>query len=120
MLRYAGTACVRSYLPTLTHPPASLPFPPYVPPAHQATAAADAALLREFFAGLWSLDPRDLAADAGGAAAAVRDAIARPEAYVLKPQREGGGNNLYGEAGVGRGRARVRRSKGAGTYLREQ
>ncbi|KAG2438087.1 hypothetical protein HXX76_005696 [Chlamydomonas incerta] len=66
----------------------------FLPPA---TAAADAALLREFFAGLWSLDPRDLAADAGGAAAAVRDAVARPEAYVLKPQREGGGNNLYGE-----------------------
>jgi hypothetical protein len=24
-------------------------------------------------------------------------AIAHPEAYVMKPQREGGGNNLYGE-----------------------
>ena len=24
-------------------------------------------------------------------------ALAAPEAYVLKPQREGGGNNLYGE-----------------------
>ncbi|KXZ48946.1 hypothetical protein GPECTOR_24g236 [Gonium pectorale] len=59
---------------------------------------ADAALLREFFAGLWSLDAADLAADAGGAAAAVADAVARSgEGYVLKPQREGGGNNLYGE-----------------------
>ncbi|GLI68541.1 hypothetical protein VaNZ11_012982 [Volvox africanus] len=56
----------------------------------------DAALLREFFAGLWSLDPNDVATDPG-VAAAVADAIARPEAYVLKPQREGGGNNLYGE-----------------------
>ncbi|GIL90454.1 hypothetical protein Vretifemale_18104 [Volvox reticuliferus] len=56
----------------------------------------DAGLLREFFAGLWSLDPKDVATDPGVAAAVV-DAIARPEAYVLKPQREGGGNNLYGE-----------------------
>jgi hypothetical protein len=29
-------------------------------------------------------------------AAVVADAIASPNAYVLKPQREGGGNNLYG------------------------
>ncbi|GLC35901.1 hypothetical protein PLESTF_001238000 [Pleodorina starrii] len=56
----------------------------------------DSGLLREFFAGLWSLDPRDVATDPG-VAAAVADAVARPEAYVLKPQREGGGNNLYGE-----------------------
>ncbi|GFR52731.1 hypothetical protein Agub_g15268 [Astrephomene gubernaculifera] len=60
------------------------------------TDPRDAALLREFFAGLWSLDPVDLAAD-GAAATAVADALQRPEAYVLKPQREGGGNNLYGE-----------------------
>jgi hypothetical protein len=33
-----------------------------------------------------------------GTAGAVRDAMARPEGYVLKPQREGGGNNLYGDA----------------------
>jgi hypothetical protein len=31
-------------------------------------------------------------------AAVVADAIASPNAYVLKPQREGGGNNLYGAA----------------------
>jgi glutathione synthase len=29
--------------------------------------------------------------------AAVDDAIRNPGKYVLKPQREGGGNNLYGE-----------------------
>ncbi|KAG2487617.1 hypothetical protein HYH03_013756 [Edaphochlamys debaryana] len=57
----------------------------------------DAALLREFFAGLWSLDPADVAADVGGAAGAVRQALEHPEAFVLKPQREGGGNNLYDE-----------------------
>ena len=26
----------------------------------------------------------------------MRDALANPDAYVLKPQREGGGNNYYG------------------------
>ena len=55
----------------------------------------DAALMRTFFAGLWGLD--DLGGDAA-AAAAVADALAHPDDYVLKPQREGGGNNLYGTA----------------------
>lgn len=59
------------------------------------TDPRESSLLREFFAGLWSLDPRDVATDSEVAAAVV-DALARPEAYVLKPQREGGGNNLYG------------------------
>eukprot|EP00197_Chlamydomonas_leiostraca_P013601 CAMPEP_0202858398 /NCGR_PEP_ID=MMETSP1391-20130828/955_1 /ASSEMBLY_ACC=CAM_ASM_000867 /TAXON_ID=1034604 /ORGANISM="Chlamydomonas leiostraca, Strain SAG 11-49" /LENGTH=492 /DNA_ID=CAMNT_0049537319 /DNA_START=188 /DNA_END=1666 /DNA_ORIENTATION=- len=48
--------------------------------------------LRQLFAGLWGLD--DLADKA--TAEVVDAALARPEAYVLKPQREGGGNNLYG------------------------
>ncbi|PIA44735.1 hypothetical protein AQUCO_01700378v1 [Aquilegia coerulea] len=39
------------------------------------------AKLRKCFAGLWSLDDPH----------AVRDALERPELYVLKPQREGGG-----------------------------
>lgn len=30
--------------------------------------------------------------------AIVKKAIASPESFVLKPQREGGGNNLYGES----------------------
>lgn len=47
----------------------------------------DIAKLRKCFAGLWSLDESD----------AVRDAIERPGLYVMKPQREGGGNNIYGE-----------------------
>lgn len=55
--------------------------------------ASDAAEIREHFAGLWSLD--DLNDEK--TAAVVADAIASPNAYVLKPQREGGGNNLYDE-----------------------
>lgn len=31
----------------------------------------------------------------------VERAIANPEAFVLKPQREGGGNNLYGRFRIG-------------------
>lgn len=48
----------------------------------------DIAKMRECFAGLWSLDDSDI----------VRKAIERPELFVMKPQREGGGNNIYGEA----------------------
>jgi len=44
-------------------------------------------------AGLWSLDQPAEAETAAVIAAAQADA----DAYVLKPQREGGGNNLYGE-----------------------
>ena len=45
--------------------------------------------LRASFAGLWSLEGEDNPARAM--------AMERPDAFVLKPQREGGGNNLYGE-----------------------
>ena len=49
--------------------------------------------MRECFAGLWGL--------AVGVDETVEEtvamALANPEAYVLKPQREGGGNNLYGD-----------------------
>ena len=41
--------------------------------------------------GLWSLDDSTEAADV------IADARQHPERYVLKPQREGGGNNLYGD-----------------------
>ncbi|XP_071735471.1 glutathione synthetase, chloroplastic [Rutidosis leptorrhynchoides] len=47
----------------------------------------DIAKLRACFAGLWSLDDSD----------AVKNAIDKPGAYVMKPQREGGGNNIYGD-----------------------
>lgn len=65
--------------------------------------------LRGTFAGLWSLDP-----DGGGAAeAAVAAALDNPLAYVLKPQREGGGNNLYGDAL----RQRLLSGEGLGAFI---
>ncbi|KAH1195939.1 Glutathione synthetase, chloroplastic [Glycine max] len=45
------------------------------------------AKLRKCFTGLWSLDDSNI----------VRKAIERPELFVMKPQREGGGNNIYGD-----------------------
>jgi len=55
--------------------------------------AGTAQTLRTCFAGLYGLE------EDGGAAVEdiVRKAIASPDGFVLKPQREGGGNNLYGE-----------------------
>ncbi|KAL3838154.1 hypothetical protein ACJIZ3_022745 [Penstemon smallii] len=47
----------------------------------------DIAKVRKCFAGLWSLDDLTI----------VKDAIERPGYYVMKPQREGGGNNIYGD-----------------------
>uniref|UniRef100_A0A1B6GW61 Glutathione synthetase n=1 Tax=Cuerna arida TaxID=1464854 RepID=A0A1B6GW61_9HEMI len=47
--------------------------------------------VRLIFTGLYSLD-QDESGDAG-----VEKALLSPEKYVLKPQREGGGNNIYGE-----------------------
>ncbi|XP_057375062.1 glutathione synthetase-like isoform X2 [Daphnia carinata] len=49
------------------------------------------AKLRDVFTGLYSLDLNE----EGDRAAEM--AIANPEKYVLKPQREGGGNNVYGK-----------------------
>ncbi|RWR93670.1 glutathione synthetase, chloroplastic isoform X1 [Cinnamomum micranthum f. kanehirae] len=47
----------------------------------------DVEKLRKCFAGLWSLDD----------ARVLQEAMERPELFVLKPQREGGGNNIYGD-----------------------
>eukprot|EP00092_Neocalanus_flemingeri_P109192 GFUD01140311.1.p1 GENE.GFUD01140311.1~~GFUD01140311.1.p1 ORF type:complete len:481 (-),score=153.63 GFUD01140311.1:166-1608(-) len=47
--------------------------------------------VRDIFTGLYSLD-HDEAGDKSYDAA-----IANPDRFVLKPQREGGGNNVYGE-----------------------
>ncbi|XP_027188839.1 glutathione synthetase, chloroplastic-like isoform X2 [Cicer arietinum] len=47
----------------------------------------DIAKLRKCFAGLWSLEDLDI----------VQKAIEKPELFVMKPQREGGGNNIYGD-----------------------
>uniref|UniRef100_A0A182R9J8 Glutathione synthetase n=1 Tax=Anopheles funestus TaxID=62324 RepID=A0A182R9J8_ANOFN len=46
--------------------------------------------IRDIFTGLYSLDLHE------GGDEAVALALANPERYVLKPQREGGGNNVYG------------------------
>ncbi|KAG6402182.1 hypothetical protein SASPL_139057 [Salvia splendens] len=47
----------------------------------------DIAKVRKCFAGLWNLEDSSI----------VKDAIERPGLYVMKPQREGGGNNIYGD-----------------------
>ncbi|XP_052480282.1 glutathione synthetase, chloroplastic [Gossypium raimondii] len=47
----------------------------------------DIAKLRKCFAGLWSLVDSDI----------TKKAIEKPELFVMKPQREGGGNNIYGD-----------------------
>ncbi|XP_058444674.1 glutathione synthetase-like isoform X2 [Malaya genurostris] len=46
--------------------------------------------IKEIFTGLYSLDKNEQGDEA------VKLALADPERYVLKPQREGGGNNVYG------------------------
>lgn len=45
--------------------------------------------LRDTFMGIWPLD------DSPEGQAALKLAYAEPERFVLKPQREGGGNNVY-------------------------
>ncbi|CAK9328344.1 unnamed protein product [Citrullus colocynthis] len=47
----------------------------------------DIAKIRKCFAGLWSLDDEDI----------VKKAIETPDLFIMKPQREGGGNNIYGD-----------------------
>ena len=54
---------------------------------------SDAESLRGVFAGLYSLD----VADGASVDAIVAEAIEHPSKFVCKPQREGGGNNLYGD-----------------------
>ncbi|XP_012866145.1 PREDICTED: glutathione synthetase [Dipodomys ordii] len=49
------------------------------------------ARLRATFAGLYSLDMGEEGDQA------IAEALTAPSRFVLKPQREGGGNNLYGE-----------------------
>ncbi|CAK0891033.1 unnamed protein product [Prorocentrum cordatum] len=48
-----------------------------------------------------------------GSAQAVADALAKPHGWVLKPQREGGGNNLYGSELA----AALRASEGLEQYV---
>ncbi len=89
----AGTKKVQQ---ALALPGAVEKFFPEPPEAPAAVApAAAAAALRQCFAGLWSLDPQE---EDAGVRAAVAAARSSPCDYVVKPQREGGGNNLYGQA----------------------
>ncbi|KAL1457123.1 hypothetical protein WDU94_001784 [Cyamophila willieti] len=55
------------------------------------TSPAQIQQVRDIFTGLWSLDY-----DTNGDAA-VELALKTPAKFVLKPQREGGGNNVYGD-----------------------
>ncbi|BBN00343.1 glutathione synthase [Marchantia polymorpha subsp. ruderalis] len=49
-----------------------------------------AASLRKCFAGLWGLEGAE-------SESIIQTAIKEPHRFVLKPQREGGGNNTYGD-----------------------
>ena len=60
-------------------------------------------------AGLWSLDSLQDAATQE----VLKDAAEHPDRYVLKPQREGGGNNLYGR----QLKERLEDSKGLSAYI---
>lgn len=46
--------------------------------------------VKDIFTGLYSLDANE------GGDEAVKMVLANPEGFVMKPQREGGGNNIYG------------------------
>lgn len=52
----------------------------------------DVKILRSCFTGLYSLDRK-----LPETAAIIEKALKNPENYVMKPQREGGGFNLFGE-----------------------
>lgn len=46
--------------------------------------------VKAIFTGIYSFDKEE------GGDEAVAMALANPEGFVMKPQREGGGNNIYG------------------------
>ncbi len=64
---------------------------------------------KHFCVGLWGLD--DL--DDPETAAVLQQAQEQPDLFVLKPQREGGGNNLYGEAA----QQKLQTRKGLSAYI---
>ncbi|PSC71148.1 glutathione synthetase [Micractinium conductrix] len=78
-----------------------------------AASSDDAALLRSFFAGLWGLE--DVSEPT--TVAVIEDAIQHPDRYVLKPQREGGGNNFYGEEMAARLQEARAAGGGLGAYI---
>lgn len=63
--------------------------------------------LRKSFAGLWGLGPNEDDDDI------VAKARASPHEYVMKPQREGGGNNVYGADIVTKLESMSREERGA-------
>ena len=60
-------------------------------------------------AGLWGLDDLEDAETAS----VLQQAQQEPDLFVLKPQREGGGNNLYGEAA----QQKLQAKKGLSAYI---
>jgi len=50
----------------------------------------EGSILRKYFAGLWGLEKED-----DETKAIIAKAINAPDDYVVKPQREGGGNNIW-------------------------
>lgn len=62
-----------------------------------------------FYTGLWGLDDLDDAETAS----VLQQAQQEPDLFVLKPQREGGGNNLYGKAA----QQKLQTKKGLSAYI---
>ena len=87
-MQLAGTKKIQQ---ALAAPGALERFAPrFAGPLTEQSIAERCAKMRLVFAGLYALDDAD-------ASHAVSLALADPGGFVLKPQREGGGNNLYGE-----------------------
>jgi glutathione synthase len=62
------------------------------------SSASECNSLRNVFAGLYNLDESESGSETLQLVNKIKiDAILNPENYVLKPQREGGGNNIYGD-----------------------
>ncbi|XP_041976622.1 glutathione synthetase-like isoform X1 [Aricia agestis] len=80
------------------------------PGALERLAGGAAPRIRDIFTGLYSLDFDD------SGESAVEMALADADKFVLKPQREGGGNNLYGAA-VREALLRMRRSRERAAYI---
>eukprot|EP00566_Odontella_aurita_P013126 CAMPEP_0113561892 /NCGR_PEP_ID=MMETSP0015_2-20120614/20225_1 /TAXON_ID=2838 /ORGANISM="Odontella" /LENGTH=458 /DNA_ID=CAMNT_0000463731 /DNA_START=401 /DNA_END=1777 /DNA_ORIENTATION=+ /assembly_acc=CAM_ASM_000160 len=70
------------------------------------TSDSEASLLSSCFAGLHALGE-------GDDSAAVKAALENPAGYVLKPQREGGGNNLYSDEMVAELKSMSYKERGA-------
>lgn len=63
---------------------------------HQVTRDTEATeKLLDLFQGIWSLE--DYGTPGASVNKVFEDALANPQNYVLKPQKEGGGNNFYND-----------------------